>query len=59
MNCRRCGNKMLRAHHEETEEVAPTVVMVTEVVINECPVCACMVKVIIPLIPGHSARLGT
>lgn len=42
---------MLASHHRECEEVGGAI-LYTDVVLNECPVCSVMVKVIMPLIPG-------
>ena len=41
---------MLHSHIQEVEEVGPYE-LTTEVFISECPVCSCVIKVIVPLLP--------
>ena len=50
VNCGRCNTPMLHSHIQEVEEVGPYE-LTTEVFISECPVCSCVIKVIVPLLP--------
>ena len=47
VQCRQCGSKMFRSHHEEREYVGIYLV-VKDVHLNECPNCETLVKIIIP-----------
>jgi hypothetical protein len=52
MTCARCATHMLTSHHRECEDVGGAMLL-TDVVLNECPVCSALVKVIMPLIPPY------
>jgi len=43
---------MLRTKHEDVEEIGEAV-MVTTVILNDCPVCSAQIKVILPLFAGQ------
>ena len=56
MVCARCGSPMFRSRHREIEDLGDYR-MVTDIIINECPRCSVVVKVIFPLIPGNESEV--